>query len=484
MEDLKSEEPAQPLWQGHRNPLPVPPRLLPSYDSTPPSSLAPPFTEVSAGNYHLMSNQTTNSPRNEKGSATAPRPPPESHGKYPARKRSYQDFEEPQYAQHVPESAQVMPEKDTRPKPTIHPDHRLLSFGQTQNRHTIFDQYGRPGILEITAQIHGMFFLSEIATSSGDSIIIQPELTCYRRNLFQISGSVACPAGPISALTDRGQTVPIVSQELSIFATESVDGHVIRLIVIPWKTPPPNAPEVPSNQEQEPPPITLLDHGEGGQTLSNGVFIHPIAWRRLQFRVATANNGRRKELQQHFVLRLSVTATLSDGTKLCIAEASTAPIVVRGRSPRNFQARKEIPLIGSSASARGQNSQISPVERDVVQRSENVRAHNLQSSDQAKSPFQFDTSNFPSSPLMLRQEYVVFFLQIRHKSWVEMGCLIFLTTSLLSNANILIAKSLIDAGRISTNGQPLSSRRNMLQWLCPPHFNHRKWLFQDIYMQA
>lgn len=69
---------------------------------------------------------------------------------------------------------------------------------------------------------------------------------------------------------------------------------------------------------------------------------------------ATANNGRRKELQQHFVLHLKVVGTLANGTKAVLTESTTAPIVVRGRSPRNFQARKEIPLLGSSAGSRGQ----------------------------------------------------------------------------------------------------------------------------------
>ena len=69
---------------------------------------------------------------------------------------------------------------------------------------------------------------------------------------------------------------------------------------------------------------------------------------------ATANNGRRKELQQHFVLHLKLHGTLENGQKLVLSELVTAPIVVRGRSPRNFQARKEIPLLGSSAGSRGQ----------------------------------------------------------------------------------------------------------------------------------
>lgn len=69
---------------------------------------------------------------------------------------------------------------------------------------------------------------------------------------------------------------------------------------------------------------------------------------------ATANNGRRKELQQHFVLHLKVMGSLANGSKVALAESTTAPIVVRGRSPRNFQTRKEIPLLGSSAGSRGQ----------------------------------------------------------------------------------------------------------------------------------
>lgn len=69
---------------------------------------------------------------------------------------------------------------------------------------------------------------------------------------------------------------------------------------------------------------------------------------------ATANNGRRKELQQHFLVHLRLHGTLANGSKVLLQEMNTAPIVVRGRSPRNFQARKEIPLLGSSAGSRGQ----------------------------------------------------------------------------------------------------------------------------------
>lgn len=403
-EGMKPDESDPSAWQGCRNPSAMPTRILPSYDQNSLSPLGSPYGGVSGNSFHTIPNLHHLSPRIKNHPATIPRPPLKSHHSYPSLKRSYQTFEETQYSEVVPELYDGLPDTENHQKPTIQPDHRLLSFGQTQRRHTILDQYGRPGSMEIAAQIHGMFFLSEIATNSGDAIIIQPELTCYRRNLFQISGSVTGPAGPISVLIEHGQTVPVVAQELSICATESVDGHVIRLIVIPWKTPPPNSPEVPPNQEQEPPPIPLVIQCEGAQEINNDVTVHPIAWRRLQFRVATANNGRRKELQQHFVLRLSLTATLSDNTKLSIAEAATAPIVVRGRSPRNFQARKEIPLVGSSASPRGQTAQRSPTEKKV--QPEKLQAQKKQAADVPKRPFQFHASNFPPSPMVLRQGWV------------------------------------------------------------------------------
>lgn len=54
------------------------------------------------------------------------------------------------------------------------------------------------------------------------------------------------------------------------------------------------------------------------------------------------------------MLHIKVLCNLANNTKAEIAEIATAPIVVRGRSPRNFQSRKEIPLVGSSAASRGQ----------------------------------------------------------------------------------------------------------------------------------
>lgn len=301
------------------------------------------------------------------GVLTASPPPLSSHHSYPSLKRPFQPTEQQQqhqqqsqhpHPQHPPHHLYASEQAadfrdDGEAKPSISQEHRLLAFSRAPEKHTILDSHGRVQQVELAAQIHGMFFLSEMSAPSGEGMVVQPELTCYRRNLFQISGTATTPRGPLSVITERGERVPIASMEVTVSATESVDGHSVKLIVIPWKTPPPKSPEVSPGQEHEPAPIPLQPLDVTGPEGNADFSVYPVSYRRLQFRIATANNGRRRELQQHFTLHLDVVATLANDTKVNVCETTTAPIVVRGRSPRNFQSRKEIPLLGSSASRGG-----------------------------------------------------------------------------------------------------------------------------------
>ncbi|KAJ3485314.1 hypothetical protein NLG97_g6841 [Lecanicillium saksenae] len=278
-----------------------------------------------------------------------PQPTPlSSHQSYGPLKRSFSQADSQPYQEIVQDL------RDDTSRLTVSQDHKLLSFRRSQDKSTVVDQHGRVQQLELSAQLHGMFFLSEMPSNASDGSALQPELTCYRRNLFQISGSFVTPRGPISVVNEANETVPVSSMEVTISAIESVDGNPVRLIVIPWKTPPPNSPEQAQNPDQEPPALPLIPFQDSSPNADGEYAVYPVGWRRLQFRIATANNGRRKELQQHFVLHLKVHGTLADNSKVVLTESVTSPIVVRGRSPRNFQARKEIPLLGSSAGSRGQ----------------------------------------------------------------------------------------------------------------------------------
>lgn len=258
---------------------------------------------------------------------------------------SYQDF-------HYDSTVQQDPQEQLAPESTsIDRDDELLSFQPTTYPFALLDSSLQRTSLSLNARLHGMFFMADPPSALGPfPSMAPPELTCYRRNLFQVTGSIMLPRTLRYILTERGDRIPIVAQELIISATESVEGGTVKLISVPWKTPinsPPIPPEDKAEKEPTVIPVDLMSHHDPGVEFVTC----PFAWKRLQFRIATANNGRRKELQQHFVARLKLVATLSSGDRVTIAEARSAAIVVRGRSPRNFQQRKDLP-VGERATGR------------------------------------------------------------------------------------------------------------------------------------
>ncbi len=258
---------------------------------------------------------------------------------------SYHDF-------HYDSIVQQETQEQLAPESTsIDRDDELLSFQPTTYQFALLDASLRRTSVSLNARLHGMFFMAD-PPNAPDLFpqITTPELTCYRRNLFQVTGSIILPRALRYVMTERGERIPIVSQELVISATESVEGGTVKLISVPWKTPissPPVPPEEKTEKEPSVVPLDLMSHHDPNVEFAT----FPFAWKRLQFRIATANNGRRKELQQHFVARLKVVATLSSGDRVAIAEARSAAIVVRGRSPRNFQQRNDQP-VGERATGR------------------------------------------------------------------------------------------------------------------------------------
>ncbi|KAK3172053.1 hypothetical protein OEA41_004137 [Lepraria neglecta] len=264
---------------------------------------------------------------------------------------SYDDFT----FENLPQDAQEVGPQPPSPDPatSLNRDDALLNFQQPPTYNfTLLDYSLRHTSLSLSARLHGMFFMADATPTLGlFPQMAPPELTCYRRNLFQVTGSITLPRNLRYILTDNGDRIPIVAQELAVSATESVEGHPVKLISVPWKTPAnSSAPSVPEDKTEQEPTTIPLDT-MSNQDMDADYATFPIAWKRLQFRIATANNGRRKELQQHFVARLKLVATLSTGLKVSIAEVKSAAIVVRGRSPRNFSQRRDL-AVGDKATTR------------------------------------------------------------------------------------------------------------------------------------
>lgn len=238
----------------------------------------------------------------------------------------------------------------------------------------------------MTAELYGMFFVAEDVFASntpgdpaqggqgqGQAQGMGPrplELTCYRRNLWQCTGQITLPRHALHCSLllpgddtngggsggNGGRQVHIKELWASITALESIEGKQTEIISIPWKSSNPALAAGNGQGQEEPsktattPPKQLLDLSSGQEIDGDGNRVSiPVAWKRLQFKHATANNGRRKGLQQHYVVRINLLAkTIEEtGDKLIkLAEIQSGPVIVRGRSPRNFDSRRDVPLTG------------------------------------------------------------------------------------------------------------------------------------------
>lgn len=218
-------------------------------------------------------------------------------------------------------------------------DTKLLGFGTPIMKSTVLDDRGQTWP-SMNAELYGMFFVAE-DVFAGENTGRPMELTCYRRNLFQISGTVTLSRSIANVLNEQGKPVPIYELAATLSAVESIEGKATEIISVPWKTA--NAPPTSEDKSGASPPKWPLDLSMNPE-LDPLVVSIPIAWKRLQFKHATANNGRRKGLQQHYVVQINLMATLATGETIKLAEVQSGPIIVRGRSPRNFDSRKDIPL--------------------------------------------------------------------------------------------------------------------------------------------
>ena len=61
-----------------------------------------------------------------------------------------------------------------------------------------------------------------------------------------------------------------------------------------------------------------------------------VTFERLQFRIATANNGKRRAAQQYYVIIVELFAQTSNGQQIKVATSESAQIIVRGRSPGHY----------------------------------------------------------------------------------------------------------------------------------------------------
>lgn len=267
-------------------------------------------------------------------------------------------------------------------------DNKLLGFSDPMMAATVVDEMGNISDLSMTAELYGMFFVAE-DVFGADNTGRPLELTCYRRNLWQCSGHIALPRGISHVVDSKGRQLSLTDISATITAVESIEGKATEIISIPWKSSNPQAAE--ESKVAGPPPTLTLDLSSGQEIDANMVSL-PVSWKRLQFKHATANNGRRKGLQQHYVVQISLLGTTKSGDIIKIADVRSGPVIVRGRSPRNFDSRKDVPLTGDRKLERRNTA--SSVDSSTV-KTERDNLHGIQQQIPSTMPVRISPSHLP-----------------------------------------------------------------------------------------
>ncbi|KAK6579867.1 hypothetical protein PZA11_007575 [Diplocarpon coronariae] len=191
--------------------------------------------------------------------------------------------------------------------------------------------------------------------------------TCYRRNYFSLNCSYtlapSIPAGAVYLGQHGGPGPQVHGFAMSIAAVvDGRDGKAIELVQ--------HTPKRDKGPQEKPARVTLAprppaSHGiYGSDSLGSRAGLYDAAgfsptptqpaveatFERIQFKNATANNGKRRAAQQYYHLLVELFADVGSqhpDRYVKIASRMSAPMVVRGRSPGHYQGERR----GSHSSA-------------------------------------------------------------------------------------------------------------------------------------
>ncbi|KAI0852580.1 hypothetical protein F5Y00DRAFT_176034 [Daldinia vernicosa] len=202
--------------------------------------------------------------------------------------------------------------------------------------------------------------------------------TCYRRNYFSCICSYSLsPYSPNTTMqyvpSGSSTSYQVFGFAMCISAVVSdSDSHTIDLVQHTPKRDkgPVQKPEkvrlTPKQPQQAPHPLLYQDHhampggsrplyesGYGQST--QGSYPSEHTFERIQFKQATANNGKRRAAQQYYHLVVELYADVGNQAQdqfMKIASRKSAKMIVRGRSPGHYQTERR----GSTSSGPGGSS--------------------------------------------------------------------------------------------------------------------------------
>ncbi|CAO3652944.1 unnamed protein product [Cunninghamella blakesleeana] len=160
--------------------------------------------------------------------------------------------------------------------------------------------------------------------------------TCYRRNYFQVSSTFSIHGInryygehelQCFVQTSHHGLQPVNRFLLGISAKVSNSDKIIDLVQ--------HTPKRDKGPQTIPHPKPITPNGNLSLS-SVGTNQNIATFERIQFKTATANNGKRRAAQQYYVVVVELYAETHEGERICVASCISSPLVVRGRSPGHY----------------------------------------------------------------------------------------------------------------------------------------------------
>ncbi|ORZ10105.1 hypothetical protein BCR42DRAFT_422745 [Absidia repens] len=209
-----------------------------------------------------------------------------------------------------------------------------LFFGMTQIHLPIYQQNQSSLCqVELRCKVDRGFFLCD------------QHWTCYRRNYFQLTTAFTThcdenqvfyiqngqnPSGESTSGSDRSNNslIPIEAFYIQLSAATSDVNQRVELIQLTAKRDK-GPQQIPSMLPIQPGDGLLLQYPHDNSQRT-------VTYERLQFKSATANNGKKRATQQYFYLTTQLIAQDANHCQHVIASSQSSPLVVRGRSPGHY----------------------------------------------------------------------------------------------------------------------------------------------------
>lgn len=162
--------------------------------------------------------------------------------------------------------------------------------------------------------------------------------TCYRRNYLQISTTFDVHG---TRYLMQGPEIPCLVQQKGQQPLSQIDYFSIGVRAQVAGTDKPidliqHTPKRDKGPQITPQPRGLRAGGRLDLTTTASGSSTMVTFERMQFKTATANNGKRRAAQQYYELIVDLYGNTSSGAVVRVASCSSPPLVVRGRSPGHY----------------------------------------------------------------------------------------------------------------------------------------------------